>query len=220
MSLETKTPPKLIYRLGRYPDAWRPLDWSLASPDGTFDNRFDDPHSYYRVLYASTQEVSCFVETLARYRRKLTFFARLEEVNEVDDFTASGEIPSGWHENRMLGAAGIEGNYADICGAEWITLLREKLAAVCLRAGITDFDASVLQGASSKKHRQITQLASRIVYELDYPGIYYRSRYGHDFENWAWFEPFYIREPSLRSIPKDYPALLEAARILGLRVRA
>ena len=53
MALETKTPPQPIYRVGRQPDAWRPPDWSRASADGTFGNRFDDPESYYRVLYAS-----------------------------------------------------------------------------------------------------------------------------------------------------------------------
>jgi len=42
MALETKTPPQPIYRIGRRPDAWRPPDWSRASPDGTFGNRFDD----------------------------------------------------------------------------------------------------------------------------------------------------------------------------------
>jgi hypothetical protein len=45
MAVETKTPPQPIYRIGRRPDAWRPPDWSRASADGTFGNRFDDPES-------------------------------------------------------------------------------------------------------------------------------------------------------------------------------
>ena len=68
MALETKTPPQPIYRIGRRPDAWRPPDWSRASADGTFGNRFDDPESYYRVLYASSHEVSCSIETPALTR--------------------------------------------------------------------------------------------------------------------------------------------------------
>jgi hypothetical protein len=40
MAVETKTPPQPIYRIGRRPDAWRPPDWSRASADGTFGNRF------------------------------------------------------------------------------------------------------------------------------------------------------------------------------------
>jgi len=86
MALETKTPPQPIYRIGRQPDAWRPPDWSRASADGTFGNRFDDPESYYRVLYASSQEVSCFIETLARYRPDLTLLAELEAIEGDNDF--------------------------------------------------------------------------------------------------------------------------------------
>ena len=59
MTLEAKSPPEPIYRIGRRPNAWQPPDWSQASKNGTFDNRFDDPESYYGVIYASSQEVSC-----------------------------------------------------------------------------------------------------------------------------------------------------------------
>lgn len=58
--------PGVIYRLGRKPDPWAPPDWASAGPDGTFGNRFDDPDATYRVLYASSQRLGCFVETLAR----------------------------------------------------------------------------------------------------------------------------------------------------------
>jgi hypothetical protein len=32
---------------------WGWPDWAYASSDGTFNNRYDDPGSLYRVLYAS-----------------------------------------------------------------------------------------------------------------------------------------------------------------------
>ena len=220
MALETKTPPPIIYRVGRKPDAWQPPDWSRSSPDGSFGNRFDDPESYYRVLYASSQEVSCFIETLARFRPELTDLALIAELHAIagdDDFPAPGEVPPDWVRKRVLGTASVDGNYADVCGGEWISLLRRKLASDCVRLGVMDFDAGVLQGGSP---RMITQLASRVVYEVGLPGIYYRSRYGHAFENWALFEPFRIRETASRSIEKNHPALLEAARILGLKVAA
>ncbi|HEV2396254.1 MAG TPA: hypothetical protein VGS27_04900, partial [Candidatus Sulfotelmatobacter sp.] len=47
-------------------------DWSRANSDGTFGNRFDDPEGYYRVLYAASQKLSCFLETLARFRPDLS----------------------------------------------------------------------------------------------------------------------------------------------------
>jgi hypothetical protein len=34
-----------LYRLGRPPDPWAWPDWSYAAPDGTFGNRYDDPHA-------------------------------------------------------------------------------------------------------------------------------------------------------------------------------
>ncbi len=43
--------------------------WSYAAAiDGTFGNRYDDPDASYRVLYASSQRIGAFLETLARFR--------------------------------------------------------------------------------------------------------------------------------------------------------
>src|SRR5258708_33726634 len=61
-----------IFRVGRRPNPWQPPDWSLAGSDGTFGNRFDDPDGTYRVLYASSQRLGCYLETLARFRVDLT----------------------------------------------------------------------------------------------------------------------------------------------------
>jgi hypothetical protein len=55
--------------------------------------------------------------------------------------------------------------------------------------GLDDIDASVLQ---KTVFRLLTQLVSRIVFYVGFSGIYYLSRYGHDIENWALFEPFQI----------------------------
>jgi hypothetical protein len=54
MTLQLAEAPERVYRLGRRPDPWVWPDWSHAGADGTFGNRFDDPESEYRVLYAST----------------------------------------------------------------------------------------------------------------------------------------------------------------------
>ena len=163
--------------------------------------------------YASSQEVSCFIETLSRFRPDLTLLAELQAIEGEDDFLPVGEVPPDWRENRVMGTASAEGNYAEICGGEWIAHLRRRLASECLRLGITDLDASVLQSGSP---RRITQLASLVVRGLGFSGIYYRSRYAHNFENWALFEPFRIRDTASRPIAKNDPALREAVRILGL----
>ena len=77
MELEVRRPVGPVFRLGRRPDAWQPPDWLLAQSDGTFGNRFDDPDAYYRVLYASSHRLACFVETLARFRPDLSLLAEL-----------------------------------------------------------------------------------------------------------------------------------------------
>jgi hypothetical protein len=87
------------------------------------------------------------------------------------------------------------------------------LASACLSLGIAELDASVLQ---SRSNFAITHPASREVYKRGFQGIYYLSRHGHDFENWALFEPFDLRDTAVRHISTDDPALLEAVQILGL----
>jgi hypothetical protein len=76
----------VIYRLGRKPDPWAPPDWALAGPNGTFGNRFDDPDATYRVLYASSQRIGCFFETLARFRIDPTLLAELAQIEGSDDY--------------------------------------------------------------------------------------------------------------------------------------
>ena len=52
--------------------------------------------------------------------------------------------------------------------------------------------------------------------EAGLDGIYYRSRYGHDLENWALFEPFEISSPKAPlEIRLDDVDLQEACRLLG-----
>ena len=75
----------VIYRLGRVPDPWAVPDWASAGPDGTFGNRFDDPDATYRVLYASSQKLGCFLETLARFRLDPKLMAELAEIDGDDD---------------------------------------------------------------------------------------------------------------------------------------
>src|SRR5580698_5051711 len=96
--LDTKTPTAPLFRLGRKPDLLSPPDWSRAQPDGTFANRFDDPQGNYRVLYAATQRVSCFVETLARFRPDLSLIAELQEIAGEDDYVPLGTVPCEVHQ--------------------------------------------------------------------------------------------------------------------------
>jgi hypothetical protein len=164
--------PGLIYRLGRKPDPWAMPDWASAGPDGTFGNRFDDPDATYRVLYASSQRLGCFLETLARFRVDPKLLTELAEIAGEDDFWPLGEVPSEWADKRLMGAATASGDYADICSSEWISRLRKLLAIHLEKFGLDDFDASVLQQTAP---RILTQFVSRVVFYDDFAGIYYRQ---------------------------------------------
>jgi hypothetical protein len=222
MNLESERPPGPLFRVGRDDDAWAVPDWAYAKEDGTFGNRFDDPMRVYRVLYASSQRLGCFIETLARFRVDVSFVADLALMeNGEDDFTAFGTVRRAWIKWRCIGTANVEGAYADIYALEWVSYLRSALAGIAVKLGMKDIDLSSLERSEP---RLLTQQAGRIAFERGYAGVYYHSRYGHSIENWAIFEDwamserFPIQKPNSRKVAEDDPDLLKALRVLGLVV--
>jgi hypothetical protein len=202
MELEERRPTEPAYRLGRRPNAWQPPEWFLAHSDGTFGNRFDDPQGYYCVLYASSQRLACFVETLARFRPDLSLLAELDVIEGENDFVTLGTLPRNWLTVRTMGSAKIDGVFADIYGIVWVSQLRRTLAGEALRLGMKDIDLSSLERAEP---RRLTQLASRESYLLSFAGIFYRSRYGQTLENWAIFEPFSLEHATSNEFYEDDP---------------
>jgi hypothetical protein len=85
-----------------------------------------------------------------------------------------------------------------------------------VKFGFDDLDASVLQQTAP---RSVTQLASRIVFNDGFAGIYYRSKYGHDVENWALFEPVQINMQDPETIRPDDPDLQRALQLHGLKFK-
>jgi hypothetical protein len=220
MDLESKQPPKPLFRIGRDDDAWAVPDWAYAKDDGTFGNRFDDPLGLYKVLYASSKRLGSFIETLARFRVDVSFIADLALMEwGEDDFTAFGTVSRAWIKGRCIGTANVEGDYADIYALGWVSYLRSALAGTAVKLGMKDIDLSSLERAEP---RLLTQNGSRIAFELGYAGVYYHSRFGHSMENWAIFEDwtmsdrFPLHQPDSKRISEDDPDLLEALRILGL----
>ena len=119
-------------------------------------------------------------------------------------------MPVAWTETRLLGSAEHQGQYANLYGSEWVSLLRRELAADCIALGISELDAATLQRSAP---RRLTQIASRKAFQLGFDGIVYRSRFGHDIENWALFEPFKIKPISAMAIELNDPDLRKALTI-------
>ena len=202
-----------MHRIGRWPDPWQPPDWAHAHSDGTFGNRFDDPQAYYRVIYASSQRLGCFLETLARFRPDLTLLTELAAIEGEDDFTPLATVPASWPRTRLIGTGNADGQYADVYAAEWIAFLRRELASTAVALGLSEIDAATLQAG---RPRQLTQQASLVVFRNGFDGVFYRSRYGHSIENWAIFEPFPLRNTASAAIATDDPDFHAALRVLGL----
>jgi hypothetical protein len=121
----------------------------------TVGNRFDDPEGIYRVVYASSERLGSFLETLGRFRIDPKLLAELAEIEGEDDYCPLGEVPTEWVEKRTMGVATASGEYADICNSEWISRLRTVLARYLEIFGLGDLDASVLQMTAP---RGLTQL--------------------------------------------------------------
>ena len=157
-------------------------------------NRVDDPQGNYRVLYAATHRISCFVEMLARFRPDLSLIAELQAIAGEDDYEPLGTVPEDLCGPRMMGEATVTGKYADVYAAGWVSYLRDALAFDCIALGVEDLDDSVFQQG---RPRRLRQLASLRVNQAGLDGVFCRSRYGHDLENWALFEPFQITSPAM-----------------------
>ena len=214
-----------VYRLGRSPDPWAWPDWSYASTDGTFGNRWDDAAGSYRVLYACSQRIGAFVETLSRLRPDLEVVAALTEIEGEEEVVPQGVVPRRWLEGRMIGEAAAQGRFADVGDAESLATLRRELASRAIHYGLSDLDAGVIRLSAP---RAFTQEVSRFVYEWrdedgGFAGIRYRSRLGDQFLNWAIFEPpsdaeSPIGEAGSHTIEPDDSDLAEALRLLGLKL--
>ena len=221
--LNTRTPTGPLYRIAWGTELWEYPDWKRAGTDSsslahTFGNRFDDPNAEYRVLYASSQLVSCYVEVLARFRPDYALLAELRAMDGEDDYQQIGIVPDEWFENRFIGTAEVQGNYADLYSPAWVSHLHSRLQPLCVELGLLDFDVSVLMQAAK---RIITQRASGIVNDLGaFAGISYASRHGLGLENWALFEFKAIINPLIpvQRVSKNDPSLIQSLEILNLAV--
>ena len=206
-------PPRTVYRLAREPDPWAPPDWAYAGEDGTFGNRFDDPRGTYRVLYASSSRLGCFLETLARFRVDVEVRAALAEISGPDDYVPLGVVPREWRSGRAIGAADAAGVFAAIGTAESLATLRKALATTVVELGLDDLDAAAIRMSFP---RAFTQAVSRYVYDSgQFDGGCYRSRYGDDVENWVVFEPFTALHPRPRKDAASTDKVL-AQRTIGV----
>lgn len=204
-----------VYRIGKGTDPWKPTPLPLESRGTGALFRFDDPQGEYTVSYASSQPLGCYLETLGRLRVKPEAMSALSSVAGGSVLVDSGIIPDSWRRVRRLGRARLRGRFADIFASSWLNWLYPRAPRLGYHDGMGEWDAALLHSA---KHYPLTRGISRLVYEMDYQGIYYRSRYGHDQENWAIFSPTALSETSSGEIKRDDEFLQRALQAFGLRL--
>jgi hypothetical protein len=208
-----------VYRVARRPDPWRPPDWADVGDDLTFGNRFDDAEGRFRVLYAASSPLACYLETLARYRRPpeaeqfLSVLASIK--NAQDDYTPPATVPASWLPTRSLGMALLtKRRFANVYSSEWLAYIRRNLEPMfsVRRSDGQDFDLALLLS----QRRALTRRIATLVYRLGYDGIYYQSRHGSDLFNWALFEPFDLASQTVLDLHSDDSDLREALKRLNL----
>jgi hypothetical protein len=178
------------------------------------------------VLYATSERVGAFVETLARYRADPAIVAEYAEmVIEPEDSEryptiAPAVVPADWCSSRTIGSAHHDGSFADIGQSSSLAELRIALASRLVHYGLDDVDAGDVR---RRAPRAFTQEISRYVFERGVTeegepllGIRYLSRLGDDIENWAIFEGTEPYDKRSEEIARDDPDLLGALRTLDL----
>ena len=151
--------------------------------------------------------------------------AALTEIEGEEDVSLPTGVPRRWLEGRLIGEAVARGRFADVGDAQSLATLRQELASRAIHYGLSDLDAAVIRLSAP---RAFTQEVSRFVYEWRdeggaFAGVRYRSRLGDQLLNWAIFEPppetnDALTDASGSSIDPDDPDLVEALRLLGLRL--
>ncbi len=224
----TASPASRVYRVAYRDDAWRWVPWEFAR----FTGRWDDARERFRVLYAGSTRLACFLEVLAQFRPDLELVAQMAAIegDPDDDFhptMPAGNIDRSWLDRRCVGSAELTGSYVDVGAAESVAWLRQHLAELAVRAGLPDFDGAALRSIAP---RAFTQEISTALYETairgEVPdGIRFESRHGNDVELWAMFERpsrgdvehcDLLVDIGSQVIADADPDLLEALRIHGL----
>lgn len=215
-----------VFRITVHNDTWEWPDWAYAK-SGTFDGRFDDPQSEYRVLYASTTKYGACLEVLGEARLDSELVPGQDQIADDErdaDFPSlpPGQIPSSWITSRTLGKALWRGSFVDL-GHSTVLQWIKRRADVELKQHNLDRLDSIAAAIRVARPRIFTQTISRWIYDEDtetYSGIRYLSRYGDDVTNFALYE---TRDGdclalSTEPLAIDDPDLARALDTLGVEI--
>ena len=183
--------PDWVFRVARADGPWELAPWLYAP----FDGRWDDPEQQYRVRYAGVGRFGAFVERLIRYRPSLDTLAAIaaQENGEAPDIMPG--LPPDWFTENAIGAAAIDvpndNGIVDLVTGDGMAAAYAAVEAARRRAAFAlhDYDASTLLSGTP---RRFTQALSRIIYDMGFAGIAYRSRFAPEEVCIALFESRHV----------------------------
>ncbi|AYF98119.1 RES domain-containing protein [Protaetiibacter intestinalis] len=213
------TAPSLLYRVGK---SEGPIHFSHLDPIAAelpdVGNRFDVLGA--GVMYASTEQVGAYKETIAFARPSAS--SHLYGPLKDEHYMNAGNLPADWRARRRLLAFALEDDlpFIDLEADETLSYLTEAMAETLHALEIELLDQSVVRGPNRILTRAI---ASHIYTAVDsndealYSGIRYASRFG-SHEAWAIFEGVRVEPKSFGSIEANDPYLRAACRAMNVTV--
>lgn len=219
--LEVESPPTL-WRVAKYGygENFSYIDALSAAGDG--GNRFDVPGG--GVLYACTEPLGCFYETLSRFRTHIagkTNNAAAAAAMDTD-LMAPGNVPKEWRDARrkfeveVLDAA----PFVDVEAEETRAFLCENIPDTLATFDAVELDISDIRG----KNRRLTRAIAKWVYlcvDEDenplYSGIRYISRH-NGRECWAIFDGTETLIKGMSSIERHDDDLELVRNLWGLTI--
>ena len=195
---------------------------SAAAADTPGGNRFDVPGG--GTLYACTDPLGCYYETLSRFR--VTMPGRANSAAKAaaldSDLMLPGHIPRGWRDTRSKYEILLEDPlpFVDVEDETTRAFLTSEIPETLDRCGAPELDISDIRG----RNRGLTRAIARWVYlqtndqgEFAYSGIRYQSRHDSS-ECWAIFDGTPLRTIRQEPIELDDPDLERASNLWGLRI--
>jgi hypothetical protein len=207
--------PPVLFRIGRAPD---PLVFPPLSRLG--HGRYDDPLGRVPVLYAATERIAAFMETLDQFRFDLAALAARDEAvgdgAEGIDRT-EGIIPEAFFDRRIsrFGVAPDQ-RWPDARHPATHVHLRSALAARISALG--PGSRFVLGDLLASDHR-VTRLIGEWAIDHDFAGIAYASCHHPSLTCWAVYGGAeLVRLGKPERIAKTDPDLKAVAELWNLRL--
>ncbi len=144
-----------VHRIGYAPNPWHWTAWEYAGVGGRFLGRWDDLNAVWRVLYAGSSALACYLEVLAPFRPDPALASEMAEivVDDEDELlyptAATGELSISWCEPRRLCSAQMSGCFALPAHHETLPTLRQQFLQLAHRCGCTDLDAAAIRNTNA-----------------------------------------------------------------------